>query len=514
MRRAYPVETIRAAERPLIEAAAAAGDPDAVMRRAAAGVAHHTAALLRERTGGVYGRSVLLVVGAGDNGGDALYAGAALRRRGCRVDAVLLDPDRVHPGGLEALRRAGGRTVAGAPDSGRGVPDPAGGAPDVAVDGVVGLGGTGSLREPAAAIVEDLSRAGVPFVAVDLPSGVDADTGTVNEAHVRATVTVTFGLLRPAHLLASPVCDRVEVVDIGLGEPATEPETEAEPKTEPGTVCAPDHREVGRSWPVPGPDDDKYTQGVVAVRAGSERYPGAAVLCTSAAVSASSGMVRYVGSAAEAVIAARPEVVSHPSVGEAGTAQSWVVGPGAGTGAEAVAELDAVLEKRRPTVLDADALTCVASHPVLLRNARAPVLLTPHAGEFDRLTGGWDRADRAGALRRYVAGLRELGVEATVLLKGRVTLVDDGESTWAVDAGASWAATAGSGDVLSGMAGALLAHAAGHGGTAAWSAVSAAVVHGVAARDAASRAGGAGAPIGASDLIAALPGAISRLRAV
>src|SRR5699024_3924300 len=167
----------------------------------------------------------------------------------------------------------------------------------------------------------------------------------------------------------------------------------------------------------------------------------------------------------------------------------------------------------RPTVLDADALTCGAEHPELLRDVTGPVLLTPHGGEFDRLTGGWDRDDRAGALRRYVAGLRDRGVDATVLLKGRVTLVDDGESTWAVDAGSSWAATAGSGDALAGVAGALLAHGAGHGTPTAWSAVSAAVAHGEAARSAALRAGGAGAPIGASDLIAALPGAISALRA-
>lgn len=496
MRRSHPVEVIRAAERPLIEAAAAAGDPDAVMRRAAAGVAHHTAALLRDRTGGVYGRSVLLVVGSGDNGGDALYAGVALRSRGCRVEAVLLDPDRVHGRALAALRRAGGRIrdVATVRTDGS--------VPDVAVDGVVGLGGTGPLRAPAAEIVGALTAAGVPWVAVDLPSGVDADTGTVHDAHVRATVTVTFGALRRAHLVASPVCGRVEVVDIGL-PPLPDG---------PASVRSPGHREVGGAWPVPGPHDDKYSQGVVAVRAGSERYPGAAVLCASAAVVATSGMVRYVGPGAQAVLAARPEVVCHPSVSEAGTAQSWVVGPGAGTGADAVAEVDAVLAKGRPTVLDADALTCVAEHPVLLRTASAPVLLTPHAGEFDRLTGGWDRADRPGALRRYVAGLRERGVEATVLLKGRVTLVDDGEATFAVDSGSSWAATAGSGDVLSGIVGALLASGRAAGGSAAWPAVAGAVVHGEAARRASLRAGGAGAPVGASDLLAALPGAISAVR--
>ncbi|PAY23699.1 NAD(P)H-hydrate epimerase [Dietzia natronolimnaea] len=508
MLRAHPVEAIRTAERPLIEAAEAAGDPDAVMRRAASGVAHHAAALLRSRTGGVYGRSVVLLVGSGDNGGDALYAGAALRGRGCRVEAVLLHPDRVHARALRALRSAGGRVTTGGVDEVSG----AAATPDVVIDGVVGLAGSGPLREPAAARVAALARAGSPFVAVDLPSGVDADTGTVHDAHVRADVTVTFGTLRRAHLLASPTCGRVEVVDIGLAEPASGPLT----------VHRPDPSEVGRAWPVPGPEDDKYTQGVVAIRAGSGRFPGAAVLCASAAVAATSGMVRYVGSGAADVLAARPEVVCHPSVAETGTAQSWVVGPGAGTGSAAVADIEAILARARPTVLDADALTCIASHPVVLRSARAPVLLTPHAGEFDRLTGGWDRSDRPSALRRYVSDLRNRGIPATVLLKGRVTLVDDGQTTWSVDPGSSWAATAGSGDVLSGMVGALLANGpggsgvdsggTGSGGEVAWSAVAAAVVHGEAARAAARRTGGPGAPIGAGDLLRAVPAAISAIR--
>lgn len=496
MRRAYPVEAIREAERPLIAAAETSGDPDAVMRLAAAGVAHHAAALLREQAGGVYGRSVMLVVGSGDNGGDALYAGALLRSRGCRVEAVLLDPARVHERGLTALRRAGGRVHHG--DAGR----PDGPVPDVAVDGVVGLGGGGPLREPAGSIVSGLMRAGVPFVAVDLPSGVDADTGTAHDPHVTAEVTVTFGALRRAHLLASPVCGRVELVDIGLAGPP--------PGT--GDVARFSRDAVARYWPVPGPVDDKYSQGVVAIRAGSEQYPGAAVLSTSAAVAATSGMVRYVGPGAEAVLAARPEVVCHPTVAEAGRAQAWVVGPGAGTGTDAVADIDAILSAGVPTVLDADALSCVATHPVLLRGAGAPVLLTPHAGEFDRLTGGWDRADRPGALRRYVRGLRDRGIEATVLLKGRVTLVDDGETTIAVDAGSSWASTAGSGDVLSGMVGALLAGHEAAGESVAWPAAAAATVHGDAAGRAARRPGGGAAPIGASDLLDAVPGAIAALR--
>ena len=356
-----------------------------------------------------------------------------------------------------------------------------------------------------------LESEAVPVVAVDLPAGIDADTGRVHDPHVRADVTVTFGLRRRAHLLAAPDCGRVVVVDIGAMDPGTGGVTDTDSDDSTDRVLeAPTAAGVGARWPVPGPDDDKYTQGVVAIRAGSERFPGAAVLCTGAAVAATSGMVRYVGPCRREVLERRPEIVCHPSIEEAGRAQAWVVGPGAGTDREAVADLGRVLDLGVPVLLDADGLTCVADHPSLLSAARGPVLLTPHAGEFDRLTGGWDRDDRAGALRRYVAGLRDRGVEATVLLKGRVTLVDDGTHATAVDAGSSWAATAGSGDVLSGLAGALLASGA---GSPRWSAAAAALVHGRAARLAALRFGEPGAPIGASDLLGGVPEAITGVRA-
>src|SRR5699024_6036347 len=154
------------------------------------------------------------------------------------------------------------------------------------------------------------------------------------------------------------------------------------PAPGPDSVSAPGRPEVGRPWPAPGPADDKYTQGVVAVRAGSERYPGAAVLTVSAAVAATSGKVRYVASGSGPGRCARAEVVCHTSVAGAGRAQAWLVGPGGGTDAAALAEIRDVLATGRPTVLDADALTCVAEHPVLLRDVTGPVLLTPHGGEF------------------------------------------------------------------------------------------------------------------------------------
>ena len=497
---AHPVETIRSAEAPLIRAAVQAGDPDAVMRRAAHGLAHHCAQLLRRRRGRLYGARVLVLVGAGDNGGDALYAGAGLAARGCRVEALALCPGKVHRRGRDALLGAGGRMV-GPPARWAGWGD----GYDVAVDGIVGLAGTGALRPPADEAVSALEAAGVPVVAVDLPSGIDADTGIAHHRHVRADLTVTFGVLRRAHLLAAPHCGRVEVVDIGVMTPGSDP---AE------TVSAPDPAEVGRRWPVPGAEDDKYTQGVVAVRAGSARYPGAAVLAATAAVAATSGMVRYVGPGAPAVLSRRPEVVCHDSVAETGRVQAWVAGPGMGTDARALGEIEAVLDAAVPTVLDADALTVLAEHPSILLGGRAPVLLTPHAGEFARLAGQPLGTDRAAALRRFVLGLRDRGVEATVLLKGRVTLVDDGRRLLAVDAGSSWAATAGSGDVLAGVVGTLAAHGAGAGRDLAQVAGDAVVAHAAAARLAATRHDPCGAPIGASDLVEALPAAIAHLRSL
>ncbi|AFR48292.1 NAD(P)H-hydrate dehydratase [Gordonia sp. KTR9] len=446
-----------------------------LMRLAAHGVAGVVAAELN-RTGGCYGRSVCLVVGAGDNGGDALFAGAELRRRGVRVDAVLLAPDKAHAAGLAAFRAAGGRTVERPPDG-----------PDVIVDGVVGLGGRGPLRTNAAEIFAATGPE-TTVVAVDLPSGVDADTGEVHDPAVRADITVTFGVRRRAHLLAAPQCGRVVLVDIGLGDLVDRSGGTAEP-----TLSSLDDDEI--DWPTPGPADDKYTQGVVGVIAGSHRYPGAAVLATGAAVTATSGMTRFVGSAHAEVVAQWPEVVATPELADAGRVQAWVLGPGMGTDGAARATLRTVLGTDLPVLADADALTLIARDPGLVDGRAAPTLLTPHAGEFARLTGTELGADRLTA----VAGLAaRWGV--TVLLKGRITLVADPTGhVLGNDAGSSWAATAGAGDVLSGVAGALLA--AGRSPQIAGAA--AARVHARAA-ELASR----GAPIGASALLSALRPAI------
>jgi hydroxyethylthiazole kinase-like uncharacterized protein yjeF len=246
-------------------------------------------------------------------------------------------------------------------------------------------------------------------------------------------------------------------------------------------------------WPVPGPDDDKYTQGVTGILAGSSTYPGAAVLCTGAAVAATSGMVRYAGSATAEVLSHWPEVVAAPIPAVAGRVQSWVVGPGLGTEEAGAAALRFALDTDLPVIVDADALTILAAHPDMVTSRRAPTVLTPHAGEFARLAGAPPGDDRVGATRNLADAF---GV--TVLLKGNVTVIaDPGGPVYLNPAGQSWAATAGSGDVLSGMIGALLAA----GLPAAEAAAAAAFVHARAAALSAGDPGPGDAPTSASRII-------------
>lgn len=418
----FTADEIRAAEAELF-ARVAEGVP---MRRASWGLAAEVAKELRRSTGAVAGAHVGLLVGSGDNGGDALWAGSFLRRRGVAVEAVLLKPERAHKAGLAAFRNAGGRIVdALSPEN------------DLVLDGIVGISGKGPLRPDAA---EHVSRITAPIVAVDLPSGIDPDTGAVSGPAVQAALTVTFGGYKRVHALAAHRCGRVVLVRIGLDLPAS-------------PVQALTDREVAQAWPVPAADDDKYTQGVVGIAAGSAVYPGAAVLSVGGAVAAKSGMIRYVGTAREQVLARYPEVIATEKVAEAGRVQAWAVGPGFGTGKPEAKILAAILEQDLPTLLDADALTIIAKNPELVRNRNAPTLLTPHAGEFERLTSVSPDTGRIKAVQQLAA---DWGV--TVLLKGRATVIGCPEGRIRLcEAGSSWGATAGSGDVLSGIIGALLA---------------------------------------------------------
>ncbi|KAA9162874.1 NAD(P)H-hydrate dehydratase [Amycolatopsis acidicola] len=468
---------IRTAEERLL----AATPEGALMQRASFGLAVQAADLLAQHTGRVAAGRVVLLVGAGNNGGDALWAGSFLRKRGVGVTAVLLNPERAHAEGLAALRRAGGRVAA---DPQRALENA-----DLVIDGIVGLSAHGPLRDNAAELLPYLSA---PVLAVDLPSGVDPDNGTVPGAAITATRTVTFGARKPVHVLNPERCGEVVLVDIGLGPELGEPD-----------LRQLDAVDVGVAWPVPGPDDDKYSQGVAGIAAGSATYPGAAVLATGSAVLATSGMVRYAGPAADVVRSRWPEVVATGSVTDAGRVQAWVVGPGIGTGQEGRSVLRHVLAEGVPVCADADATTLMARYPDVLdaRDPGTPLVLTPHAGEFERLMGAAPGEDRVSAVREAARKY-----DAVVLLKGNTTLVaaPDGRVLANVARG-SWLATAGSGDVLSGLVGALLAS-----GMEPWLAAGAAAyVHSLAAD-----LGARGVPVSASGVQGAIPEAIRRLRSL
>ncbi|MFD7762323.1 NAD(P)H-hydrate dehydratase [Streptomyces microflavus] len=483
MRRAYSVETVRAAEAALMKRV----PEGALMQRAAAGLAAACGDLLR-RTGRVYGSRVLLLVGSGDNGGDALYAGARLARRGAAVRALLLSPDRAHAGGLAAFLAAGGQVAEGADGLG---------PLDLVVDGITGIGGRGGLREDAVALLRAVTRDRdrTPVIAVDLPSGVEADSGEVHGEAVRADATVTFGTYKPGHLIdpAAEHAGALRLVDIGLGPELPEP-----PDLE-----ALQYADVAALLPVPGGESDKYSRGVVGVVAGSERYPGAAVLAVAGALRGGAGAVRYVGPGADAVIARFPEALVHagpPS--KAGRVQAWVVGPGLGDGRwseEAVAD---VLGADVPVLVDADGLRLLDAETV--RTRTAATVLTPHAGEAAALLGVAREEVEAGRL----AAVRELAARyrATVLLKGSTTLVAEARDTpvRVNPTGTAWLATAGSGDVLSGLTGSLLA-----AGLAPRDAASVgAYLHGLAARH-----GSGGAPVSAQDVADSIQAAWRDVRA-
>ncbi len=460
MRRAHTVNQIRAAERSLM-----ATLPDgALMQRAAAGLAVACVDFL----GSTYGARVLVLVGSGANGGDALYAAARLARRGSRVEALLLSgPDQVDQGGLTAFRQAGGRVV-GTPMS-----------YDLVIDGIVGIGGQPGLRGASADVV---ARLDAPVVAVDVPSGIGVDTAELGAPHVVADLTVTFGTHKIGLLLqpSASAAGSVELVDIGLG-----------PFLGPPAVEALQAADVRSLLPWPGPAAHKYTRGVVGIAAGSEEYVGAGLLATSAAVSAGfAGMVRYDGANADLVRLRDPEVV----VGS-GRVQAWVVGPGMGEHqGERVAQ---VLADGLPSVVDADGLRTLPTR------FTAAAVLTPHAGELGRMLD-CDRVEIEQAPMRAASEAAQRW-NAVVLLKGPRSVISAPDGRVRVNTtGNSWLGTAGAGDVLSGVIGSLLA-----AGLDCFDAASVgAWVHGSAATVAS-----AGGPISATSIIEALPATVREILA-
>lgn len=418
----YTSQHVRDAEAPLL----AAGQGQELMLKAATGLAHVVVRELRKKYGIVYGTRAVALVGSGNNGGDALYALAFLARRGVRCQAVTV-AQSAHEEGVAAAVAAGVRVTTewgGALEA------------DVVIDGILGTGASGALREPLASQLATWQNEACDqlCVAVDAPTGVNASTGEVDPHAVRATHTVTFGMLK-AGLFVQPgaaYCGQVECVDIGLTS----------------TDAPAGYLHTTARVPAPEESDHKYSRGVLGVAAGSRQYPGAAVLTSLSAQNTGVGMVRYVGDATELVMHSVPEVVTGW-----GRVQAWVVGPGAPEDELVDAVLDEAYENSLPAVIDAGALTRVNK----VRNNR---VLTPHAGEAQALckSRGWavTREEIESAPAHWARRLAsELG--CCVLLKGARTVISEPDGTvHATPVGPARLATAGSGDVLAGIIGALM----------------------------------------------------------
>ncbi|MCQ9164631.1 bifunctional ADP-dependent NAD(P)H-hydrate dehydratase/NAD(P)H-hydrate epimerase [Arthrobacter sp. STN4] len=463
---AYTAAAVRAAEQPLLEA----GCGPELMQRAAYGLAMGVVSVLRGRGCGVYGSHVALLVGSGNNGGDALFAGAWLAGRGARAMA-LLTSTRTHPGALAAFTKAGGLILSVPEGSDRFCAQAA--AADVIVDGLLGTGGHGGLREPAASIVARLCKiipnnpagpgpglaatSAPAVVACDLPSGVDATTGEVHGPVLPATLTVTFGAAKTG-LLAAPgeqLSGGATVVGLGIEDGLGTPD-----------VLRLQTADLAALLPRPEAADQKYTRGVAGIVAGSADYPGAALLAVAAASACGPGMVRYLGpgAVAAALHVRNPEAVCTEGPPDSVRVQAWLAGPGIDGDREQLARARQALASGLPTVVDAGALELVSR---AAGAEQSHLVLTPHAGELAALlTRLGKETERAEVEAAPLAAARDAAAltGATVLLKGPTTFVaSPGGRTYSQGDGTPSLATAGSGDTLAGILVALLAMDTGRG---------------------------------------------------
>ena len=437
---------------------------------------------------GEYGRKVLVLAGPGNNGGDAFEAATHLKRWFYRVELVFAgDEHRLSEDALAALgkwRDCGGSSYAAAPAALR---------PDLVVDGLFGIGLTRALEGRYADLIAGINRLPCPKLALDIASGINADTGAVMGTALRATHTITFIALKPGLLtLDGPdYCGKpggeIRVAGLGLDVRAM-----LENK---GATTAP---ELLRQALSPRPRNfHKGRAGSVGVLGGAHGMVGAAVLAGRAALKLGAGKV-FLGLLSDhppSVDYGQPELMLRAprELLEAGMITTFAAGPGMGTAKSAEQVLREVLDANVPLVLDADALNLIAASKTLqarLPKRAAPSVLTPHPAEAARLLGcaiADVQADRMKAAAELAQRYRAVSV-----LKGNGSIIATAEGSWLINAsGNPGMASAGMGDVLTGMVAALLAQ-----GANARDAASAAVwLHGAAAD---ALAGAAKGPIGIS----------------
>ncbi|WP_125963399.1 bifunctional ADP-dependent NAD(P)H-hydrate dehydratase/NAD(P)H-hydrate epimerase [Bifidobacterium dolichotidis] len=486
---AYDTDTVRAMEQPLLEQ----GEP--LMRHAAAAVATNVLQLLESFDLDEHAR-ITVLAGAGDNGGDGLFAGALLAKRGFPVTAIAVGRT-LHDDAYRTFIESGGHIwVLDAANTIPGCPSEfsAGEAGErfeqamefasnshIIIDAMTGIGAQGALRGIAGSVAQtlgalldelrahdsndDMQR---PYVvAVDTPSGIGVNDGSLPGPYIPADMTLMFGAMKPCAILppACSACGEIWLVDFGFDLESHDPA---------GSIVGMDLAAAAIRQVMP--TDAKYSRGVTGLITGSQQYPGAAVLSTTAAAHTNIGMVRYMGPtrAQDLVLHALPEAV----IGK-GHVQSWVVGSGVPV---RTAEEEADLQQQSieallahyalsedgsneeayampAIVVDAGALDLLPDH------VPSHVVLTPHMGELTRLLTRLGVDVDEDTVRNQPLQYARMAAKmtgATVLLKGSLTIVVQGgqfadDQVFVAGRAPAQLATAGAGDVLAGMLGAILA---------------------------------------------------------
>ena len=443
---------------------------------------------------------VLVVAGKGNNGGDGLAIGRLLAKAGRQVTFFQMSGNYSEEARKqrEILLHLGFSICDIWPD----------GEYDIIIDALLGIGITGEVREDTRAIIQHMNQCRrqntsgdlkthrmIPVIcAVDLPSGIDTDTGAVCGEAVKADLTVTFQYLKKAHLLypGREYCGKVYLRDVGIENYGICAETAFTYEKEEAKNLLPQRKTSGH----------KGTFGKVLLYAGSREMSGAALLCARAVLCSGAGMLKVLTEETNHALlrAVLPEaMLATDPVKDLKWADVLVAGPGIGTSKEAKETLTRLLcASHLPTVLDADALNLLADDPALMelvkeKASKQPVILTPHPGEFLRLSGlamTDCQQEREKAIRTF-----QEQSHCILVSKDACTVVTDGAALYLNSTGNDGMATAGSGDVLTGVIGSLLAQ-----GLPAFEAASKGVfLHGLAGDEAALKKGKHG--MIASDLI-------------
>ena len=430
-----------------------AGMPGFVLMRAAGrGVADAAMDLVDDG-------EILVVCGRGNNGGDGFIAAAELAKRGREVSVMLL---------CQRETLTGDAALAAAEWTGpmRPFDEAAIGTPALIIDAIFGAGLNRPVKGDPRAIIEAINASGGAVLAVDLPSGINGNTGKVMDVAVKAVETVTFFRRKPGHLLmpGRSHCGLVRIIDIGIDDSVLHEIAPATAENEPDLWSG--------HFPAPTASGHKYARGHAVVVSGEMASTGAARLAARAALRGGAGLVT-VASPTDA-LAVNAVALTAVMLKATDTADQFaallsderhnsvIIGPGAGIGDRTRAFVLAILAAKRSAVLDADALTSFADAPETLFAAmkavpEASFILTPHEGEFRRL---FSQMDNKYPFKSKLERVRAAAVRsgAVVLLKGPDTVIASPDGRAAISSNAPpWLATAGSGDVLAGIIGAMLA---------------------------------------------------------